>query len=97
METLSRIGLELPSIHENDLTSPMSNTEQRFRPTKKAIEAELSNPESGGVTWEELIERLLEIFDSDEVNIDEVTDINTLHYSSLKHNSSFTFKFQQIF
>jgi len=82
METLSRIGLELPAIHENDLTSPMSNTEQRFRPTKKAIEAELSNPESGGVTWEELIERLLEIFDSDEVNIDEVEELLSAYHTN---------------
>ena len=73
METLSRLTSALPSIHEDDLIHASVDGEQRFRPTRKAIDAELSNPESGGVTWEQMIERLLEIFDSDEVNIDEAS------------------------
>ena len=73
METLSRLTSALPSIHEDDLSHASMEGEQRFRPTRKAIDAELSNPESGGVTWEQMIERLLEIFDSDEVNIDEAS------------------------
>ena len=72
MDTLSRIGSALPSINEEDSISAVINTEQRFRPTRKAVDAELSNPESDGITWEQLIERLCEIFQSDEVNIDEV-------------------------
>ena len=72
METLSRLTSALPSIHEDDISNNSIAGESRFRPTRKAIEAELSNPESNGVTWEQMIERLLEIFDSDEVNIDEV-------------------------
>ena len=72
METLSRLSSALPSIHEDDISNNSIGGESRFRPTRKAIEAELSNPESSGVTWEQMIERLLEIFDSDEVNIDEV-------------------------
>ena len=72
METLSRLSSALPSIHEDDISNISIAGESRFRPTRKAIEAELSNPESSGVTWEQMIERLLEIFDSDEVNIDEV-------------------------
>ena len=72
METLSRLSSALPSIHEDDLSQGLVDVEQRFRPTRKAIDAELSNPESGGVTWEQMIERLLEIFESDEVDIDEV-------------------------
>ena len=72
METLSRLTSALPSIHEDDISNNSIAGESRFRPTRKAIEAELSNPESSGVTWEQMIERLLEIFDSDEVNIDEV-------------------------
>ena len=72
METLSRLTSALPSIHEDDISNNSIASESRFRPTRKAIEAELSNPESTGVSWEQMIERLLEIFDSDEVNIDEV-------------------------
>ena len=72
METLSRLTSALPSIHEDDISNNSIAGESRFRPTRKAIEAELSNPESTGVSWEQMIERLLEIFDSDEVNIDEV-------------------------
>ena len=75
METLSRLSSALPSIHEDDLNHCVMGGEQRFRPTNKSIEAELSNPESRGVTWEQMIERLLEIFDSDEVNIDEVRGV----------------------
>ena len=79
METLSRLSSALPSIHEDDLKHSAIDSENRFRPTRKAIDAELSNPESGGVTWEQMIERLLEIFDSDEVNIDEVRGVSC-HY-----------------
>jgi hypothetical protein len=80
METLPRIASELPSIHEEYSSSPVINTEQRFRPTRKASDAELSNPNSDGVTWEQLIERLLEIFESDEVNVDEVKDMEFDHF-----------------
>lgn len=81
METLSRLGSALPFIHEDDSITPLIKSEQRFRPTKKAIEAELSNPESDGITWEQLIERLLEIFDSDEVNIDEVEELLSAYHT----------------
>ena len=79
METLSRLSSALPSIQEDDLNHSAIDGESRFRPTRKAIDAELSNPETGGVTWEQMIERLLEIFDSDEVNIDEVRGVDC-HY-----------------
>merc|ERR1711963_567137 len=82
METLSRLTSALPSIHEDDLSHASMDGEQRFRPTRKAIDAELSNPESGGVTWEQMIERLLEIFDSDEVNIDEVEEILSAYHTN---------------
>ena len=75
METLSHLASALPSIHEEYSSPPVISTEQRFRPTKKAIDAEISNPNSGGITWEQLIERLLEIFESDEINIDEVKNV----------------------
>ena len=72
MDTISKLSHALPSIHEDDASSTVINSVERFRPTKKAIDAEISNPESDGITWEQLIDSLLEIFDSDEVNIDEV-------------------------
>ena len=72
MDTISKLSHALPSIHEDDASSNVINSVERFRPTKKAIDAEISNPESDGITWEQLIDSLLEIFDSDEVNIDEV-------------------------
>ena len=76
METLPGLASELPLIHEEYSKLPANTTEQRFRPTKKAIDAEISNPNSSGITWEDLLERLVEIFESDEVNIDEVKDMN---------------------
>ena len=72
MDTISKLSHALPSIHEDDASSTVINSVERFRPTKKAMDAEISNPESDGITWEQLIDSLLEIFDSDEVNIDEV-------------------------
>ena len=72
MDTISRLSHALPSIHEDDASSTVINSVERFRPTKKAMDAENSNPESDGITWEQLIDSLIEIFDSDEVNIDEV-------------------------
>ena len=74
MDTLNRLASILPSINEDDSSSTATNEGgQRFRPIKnKVMEAEISNPESGGITWEQLLERLCEIFESDEVNIDEV-------------------------
>lgn len=82
METLPRIASELPSIHEEYSSSPVINTEQRFRPTRKASDAELSNPNSDGVTWEQLIERLLEIFESEEVNVDEVEELLSAYHTN---------------
>jgi len=82
METLSRLTSALPSIHEDDISNNSIAGESRFRPTRKAIEAELSNPESSGVTWEQMIERLLEIFDSDEVNIDEVEELLSAYHTN---------------
>ena len=76
METLPRIVIDLPTISEDNLTIPNNNKDQRFRPTVKAIDAELSNPDSEGITWEQLIERLCEIFQEDEVNIDEASNVS---------------------
>ena len=75
METLrSQLESTLPRINEDDSNLSVGMTE-RFRPTKKATDAELSNQESEGITWEQLIQQLCEIFESDEINIDEVLKV----------------------
>ena len=72
MDTLrSHIEFELTPINEHASDSSVEMTE-RFRPTKKAIAAKPSNPESDGITWEHLIQRLCEIFESDDVDVDQV-------------------------
>lgn len=82
MDTISKLSHALPSIHEDDATSTVINSVERFRPTKKAMDAEISNPESDGITWEQLIDTLLEIFDSDEVNIDEVEELLCAYHTN---------------
>lgn len=37
---------------------------------------------NSGITWDELIERLLELFESDEVNIEEVEELLSQYHSA---------------
>ena len=72
MDTLrSHLESALTPINEHSSNLSVEMAE-RFRPTKKTIAAKLSNPESEGITWEQLIQRLCEIFESDEIDVDQV-------------------------